>query len=142
MYNKNFPPAKEAALELEAAIDALFELQGQPVIYRSTLELLKLDPTPPFCSFCGKGSNQVAQIIPGNDANICDQCVALFPYAFSLEELGQAVINRSTSELLKFDQEHSLCSFCGKKYNQVTLMIPGNDANICDQCVRKNREIK
>jgi hypothetical protein len=81
MSNKNSPPAKEAVLELEAAIDAILELQGQPVIYRPTSELLKLDPASPFCSFCGKGSNQVTKMIIGNGTNICDQCVTLLFHA-------------------------------------------------------------
>lgn len=75
--DKNFPPVKEAAIELEAAIDGLQEVHKRPLIYRSTSELLKLDPEPPLCSFCGKGVNQVTEMINGNDANICDQCVML-----------------------------------------------------------------
>lgn len=77
--DKNFPPVKEAALELEAAIDGLLEGHKRPVIYRSTSELLKLDPEPPppLCSFCGKGVNQVTEMINGNNAYICNQCVML-----------------------------------------------------------------
>jgi len=106
--DKNLPSVKQTALTLEAAIDTLFELQGQPVIYRPTSELLKLDPEPPFCSFCGKGSNQVTQMIPGKDANICDQCVMFCFYGFSLEEQEKPVIYQPTSELLKCDLESIL----------------------------------
>jgi len=28
-----------------------------------------------------------------------------------------------------------LCSFCGKGKNQVKLMLPGNNAYICNECV-------
>jgi hypothetical protein len=78
MSDKDFSPDKKALLELEAALDALFALHGRSVIYRSTSELLKLDPEPHLCSFCGKGANQVTQMMPGSNANICDQCVELF----------------------------------------------------------------
>lgn len=32
---------------------------------------------PPRCSFCGKGQNEVKQLIAGPGAYICDECVAL-----------------------------------------------------------------
>jgi hypothetical protein len=76
--DKNFPPVKEAVSEVEAAIDDLLAIHGRPAIYRPTSELLTLEPKKPLCSFCGKGINQVAQMMPGRDgAHICDQCVML-----------------------------------------------------------------
>ena len=53
-----------------------------------------------------------------------------------LEIGGGAPIYRSTSELLKFDPEPPICSFCAKGVNQVSKIFNGNNnANICDQCV-------
>ena len=31
----------------------------------------------PCCSFCGKAKNEVKQLIAADDANICNECVAL-----------------------------------------------------------------
>ena len=41
-------------------------------------------PEPPFCSFCGRGTNQVSKLIAGNNAYICNQCVV-----FAMEVLGE-----------------------------------------------------
>jgi len=82
---KKFPPVKElreaqkaeieARLKYEAEIDDFLEKSGRPLIYRSASELLKLDPKPPFCMFCGKGVNQVSEMIGENDTHICNQCI-------------------------------------------------------------------
>jgi len=61
---------------LESAIDNLRQFHGKEPIYASTSEEC-LAPEPPFCSFCGKGSNQVRRMIQGRTAHICDQCVSL-----------------------------------------------------------------
>jgi len=83
--DKNFPPVKEVIPEVEAAIDDLLEIQGRPAIYQPTSELLKLEPEKPLCSFCGKGINQVTQMMPGREgAYICDQCVMLASEALSI----------------------------------------------------------
>jgi hypothetical protein len=76
-FDKNFPPAKGAVSEAEAAIDDLLRLQGRPAIYGADADLLALNPEPPICSFCGKGTNQVERILQGEHANICSQCVLL-----------------------------------------------------------------
>ena len=132
MSNKGLPPTKKTALELEAEINDILEAMGQPVLYRPTSELLKL-ATPPLCSFCGRGINQVTQMIPGNDANICDQCVK-FCSGMLPELLEQPVEHQVISELLKLATP-PLCSFCGRGVDQVAKMIAGNDAIICYQCV-------
>ena len=76
--DKNFSSIKETVSEVEAAIDDLLAIQGRPAIYRPMSELLDREPEKPLCSFCGKGINQVAQMMPGRDgAYICDQCVML-----------------------------------------------------------------
>ncbi|TVO76932.1 MAG: hypothetical protein FHK78_09025 [Sedimenticola selenatireducens] len=35
----------------------------------------KTKPEPPFCSFCGKGSNQVKKMVQGPSAYICSDCI-------------------------------------------------------------------
>lgn len=61
---------------VEQSIDAILVAEGKAPIYENT-GLPACDPKPPFCSFCGKGENQVRQMLPGKDAFICDQCVML-----------------------------------------------------------------
>lgn len=68
--------ADKVRRELEASIDALRELQGKASIFE-TKDDESIVPEPPFCSFCGKGRNQVKHMLPGNNAYICDQCVTL-----------------------------------------------------------------
>jgi hypothetical protein len=34
-------------------------------------------PEPPFCSFCGKGKNEVRGLVQGPSVYICTECVAL-----------------------------------------------------------------
>lgn len=33
-------------------------------------------PLPPYCSFCGEGRNDVAALVEGREAFICDRCAA------------------------------------------------------------------
>ena len=65
-----------ARVALESAIDDLRRLQGKEAIYASNTENC-VAPEPPFCSFCGKGTNEVRRMIQGHGAHICNQCVAL-----------------------------------------------------------------
>lgn len=37
----------------------------------------------PFCSFCGKGKNQVSLMIEGPKAHICNECVTLYKSSIS-----------------------------------------------------------
>ena len=62
---------------VEQAIDAILAVEGKPPIYQQDSETSKSDPESPFCSFCGKGKNQVRQMLQCNSAYICNQCVAL-----------------------------------------------------------------
>lgn len=35
-----------------------------------------VEPKPPFCSFCGKGINEVRKMVAGPAVHICDECVS------------------------------------------------------------------
>jgi hypothetical protein len=65
-----------ARVALESAIDNLRQLCGKEPICTSTNEEC-IAPERPFCSFCGKGTNEVRRMIQGKTAHICNQCVAL-----------------------------------------------------------------
>jgi hypothetical protein len=65
-----------ARVTLESAIDNLRQFHGKAPIYASTNEEC-IAPEPPFCSFCGKGTNEVRRMIQGQTAHICNQCAVL-----------------------------------------------------------------
>lgn len=53
--------------------DVLGDLRKQRQKKQSSTEAAE----PPFCSFCGKGKNQVELMIEGPSAHICNECVTL-----------------------------------------------------------------
>ena len=58
---------------LRDAINDLRQMQGRvPIPYRDCDP--SIEPTPPLCSFCGKGTNQVRKLVAGANAFICDEC--------------------------------------------------------------------
>lgn len=65
-----------ARFALDSAIDNLRKFRGKELIYASA-NADCIAPEPPFCSFCGKGANEVRRMIQGETAHICSQCVAL-----------------------------------------------------------------
>ena len=52
--------------EILTALNQLRDLRGE-----APAESI---PEPPFCSFCGRGKNEVSGLIEGLDAHICDAC--------------------------------------------------------------------
>ena len=65
---------KKAERELHAAINA-FRQGKEPIPFTETN--LNESVVPPYCSFCGKGSNQVRRLIAGPAVYICNECVLL-----------------------------------------------------------------
>ena len=67
-----------ARQELEKTVDDLRALRGKAPVYDASANKTNDEsPEPPFCSFCGKGCNQVRHMLKGNNAYICDQCLTL-----------------------------------------------------------------
>jgi hypothetical protein len=60
---------KLAQQELRDAVLNLRKITGQPMPDFVPGE-------PPYCSFCGKGVNQVRKLVAGPDVYICNECVA------------------------------------------------------------------
>jgi len=57
---------------------------------------------PVRCSFCGKGSKQVAKLIAGPSVFICDECVALCQiYLDNPNENGKLVVDEKFKPVLK-----------------------------------------
>lgn len=64
----------------------------------------------------------------------------------ALKELKEAADGLLRSERLvkygpNFKPESPCCSFCSKGSNEVNILVPGNDAQICDECVEAAQEI-
>ena len=68
MSDKNIDYGK-AIWELNETRNELRKLGGEPT--EPTVR-----PEPPFCSFCGKGTNQVSGLVRGPLVYICTECVA------------------------------------------------------------------
>lgn len=60
---------KLAQRELQDAMQALSALTGAPLPEF-------VEPKPPYCSFCGKGVNEVRKMVAGPSVYICDECVS------------------------------------------------------------------
>lgn len=81
----------DAELEFQAAeralrdaINGLRQMQGRvPIPHHDSAPSMK--PEPPFCSFCGKGSNQVRKLVAASNAFICDECTILAAEAMTYE---------------------------------------------------------
>ena len=68
---------KDAEVKLvEAELERLAQ-ELQRFNDRATGKTTPYPAEPPFCSFCGKGKNQVSVLIEGPSAQICDECVVL-----------------------------------------------------------------
>jgi hypothetical protein len=66
---------KAAQVELHRATNALRALERELALPDS---LPRDGPAePPFCRFCGSGSNHVHHMIAGTTAHICETCVLL-----------------------------------------------------------------
>ena len=60
---------------LRDAINDLRQMQGRVPIPLHEGDH-SIQPVPPLCSFCGRGSNQVRKLVAGANTNavICDEC--------------------------------------------------------------------
>ncbi len=74
--DNNKEELRRARREFENAANKLRSLQQREPIYQDGASL-ELEGAAPYCSFCGKGKNQVKLLAPGNNALICNECVLL-----------------------------------------------------------------
>ena len=70
---------KKAQKELQDAVEELHTAQKEQSRSQG------VTPKPPFCSFCGKGHNEVGKLIAGKDAYICNECVEAAKQVFAEE---------------------------------------------------------
>ncbi|HET6262795.1 MAG TPA: ClpX C4-type zinc finger protein [Chloroflexia bacterium] len=91
------------------------------------------------CSFCGKGEEDVAQLIASDGssqkgrANICNECVELCIEIMD-EEID--VTQSSSSSSRTRPQASPSCAFCHKDLREVRGLLPvTEDVYICNECV-------
>jgi len=60
---------RSAQRELNDAVLRLCKITGEPAPEPAA-------GAPQYCSFCGKGINQVHKLVAGPSVHICDKCVA------------------------------------------------------------------
>lgn len=90
-----------------------------------------------WCSFCGNQPEKGKHVVAGPGVYICDACVALGSEAISLE------LKRSPAPKSDLQPKPTparlrtiaLCSFCGKRREEVRVLIDGPRVYICDACV-------
>jgi len=101
------------------------------------------------CSFCGLGEGEVARLFEGHAGYICDECVDVCIQL--LEEYREMGVKAPTAsrpwykKLLGGGQPAgNECSFNHHdRHNpQGERLFPGNDAQICDKCVRACEVLK
>jgi hypothetical protein len=103
---------------------------GRPVVCeqaQARITVLERQLTPMVedakCGFCGKKQTEVAKLIFGPSAKICNRCVELADDAL-------ATPVPATRPREAFD----VCSFCGRQRRQVRRLIAGKKAWICNEC--------
>jgi ATP-dependent protease Clp ATPase subunit len=87
------------------------------------------NPADLHCTFCGKSGVEAKKIIAGPPPySICDECVGSHSETAAREEARLAAL-------------HDKCSFCGKTRRQVGVLLGGERATICDECLGLCRDI-
>jgi ATP-dependent protease Clp ATPase subunit len=86
-------------------------------------------PADLHCTFCGKSGVEAKKIIAGpSPFSICDGCVGSHSETVAREEARLAALPDD-------------CSFCGKTRRQVRVLVVGEKATICDECLGLCRDI-
>jgi hypothetical protein len=101
------------------------------------------------CSFCGLGEGEVARLFEGHSGYICDECVDVCVQLLDeYQEMGvrtPAIKQPWYKKLLGGDPNNANnCSFNhhDRQNPQGGRLFPGNDAQICDKCVRACEVLK
>ena len=99
------------------------------------------------CSFCGLGEGEVARLFEGHSGYVCDECVDVCVQL--LEDFRELGVRTPTSDRPWYKKllggvAASDCSFNHHDRNnpQGARLFPGNDAQICDKCVRACEVLK
>jgi ATP-dependent protease Clp ATPase subunit len=88
-----------------------------------------------FCSFCGHHPEKGQKVVVGPGVYICDACVALGVEAISIELQRNPEAKNAPEPKHAPVKLFALCSFCGKKWDEVRALIDGPGVQMCDTCV-------
>lgn len=84
------------------------------------------------CTFCGAPQPRTRKLIAGPNIYICDQCIQL---ALTLLTSDGPITSRHVRLELARADAGDRCGFCGKRAREVSRMIAGDGAYICDECL-------
>lgn len=102
------------------------------------IEVVEEDGTPETaplaCSFCGRASHEVDQLLESRSTRVCGVCVADFGAALS----GGAALPVGASFR---DEPEWACGCCGRRPKEVPGVIVRNGAAICPQCVHASADV-
>lgn len=87
------------------------------------------------CTFCKRSKDQVAKLIAGPKAFICDSCVELAERGLTGKSSAE------TGMMLAGDRARARCSFCQKRRAADLPILTGPGANICAACLNVCRQI-
>ena len=91
------------------------------------------------CSFCGKSQRQVAKLIAGPGAYVCDECVGVADGVLATGADAATPVSAVVS--VAADLTTANCSFCGKQRHQVAGLAAATQASICTECLELCHEI-
>lgn len=101
------------------------------------------------CSFCGLGEGEVERLFEGRAGYICDECVEVcIQLLDDYRDLGVKTpsLNRPWYKRLLGEEQKvkGLCSFnLHDRHNpQGERLFPGEEAQICEKCVRACEVLK
>jgi ClpX C4-type zinc finger len=92
------------------------------------------------CSYCDKTHREVRKLIAGPTVYICDECVKLCNDILAEEAQRTHLAPDETASPPKQhegakESGPKLCSFCGKSRAEVSKLIAGPAACICNECI-------
>lgn len=83
------------------------------------------------CSFCKKQPSDVAQVIAGAQAYICNECVHV------AGQIITGTFQQNIQTIHVEEQEERQCDFCGKPRSDVDILLASVDEfYICHDCVK------
>ncbi len=87
------------------------------------------------CSFCNKKQFDVAKLIAGPAVFICNECV---------DDCSAALAKREPTGSITMiinEAAEAKCSFCGRGPIEISGIVGGTTARICDECIKICRDI-
>ena len=88
------------------------------------------------CTFCERLPSEVESLVAGPNVFICGACTGLAERALTGLPSEQPALHLPDGQRRK-----PKCSFCGKQRTQSRMVVTGNAAHICQECLQMCRQI-